>query len=166
MFDVITFGAATRDVFLRSKAMELHRERGVMEACFIFGAKIPVEDLVLETGGGGSNNAVTFARMAKLKTAVVARVGNDAAGEEIIAVLKKDGVNTSFVQRDPKNKTGYSTIILSREAERTILTHRGAAALLDAAKIPWDNFSPNFSVSPAWAETLICCTKSSIVRKT
>ena len=75
MFDVITFGSATRDVFLRSKAMELHKEHGIKEACFPFGAKIDVEDITLETGGGATNNAVTFSRLAKLKTAVLGATG-------------------------------------------------------------------------------------------
>lgn len=141
MFDVITFGAATRDVFLRSKAMELHREHGVMEACFVFGAKLNVEEIIFETGGGGTNNAVTFARMAKLKTAAVCKVGNDSSGDDILSALKKDRVDTAFVQRDAKEKTGYSTIILSREAERTILVHRGAASRLDAEKIPWNKIT-------------------------
>lgn len=137
MYDVITFGAATRDIFLRSKAMELHREHGVMEACFVFGAKVAVEDIIFETGGGGTNNATTFARLGKLKTAVVTRIGNDQSGDEIMKVLKHEHVATPFVQRDRTGKTGYSTIILSREAERTILTYRGVSSQIDAAQIPW-----------------------------
>ena len=65
MFDVITFGSATRDVFLRSKAMELHKEHGIEEACFPFGAKIDIDDIDFETGGGATNNAVTFTRLIK-----------------------------------------------------------------------------------------------------
>jgi ribokinase len=141
MFDVITFGSATRDVFLRSKALELHREHGIMEACFPFGAKLAIDDIVLETGGGATNNAVTFSRLFKLRTAVVTRIGNDLTGEEIIKALKQDRVNTAFVQRSKKEKTGYSTILLSNEAERTILTYRGASAGIDADEIDWEEIS-------------------------
>ena len=137
MFDVITIGSATRDVFLRSKAMELHKEHGIEEACFPFGAKIDVEDITLETGGGATNNAVTFARLAKLKTATIASIGNDASGNEVIAALKRDNINTSLIQRLPNIKTGYSVILLSKAAERTILTYRGAASMIDAGKVDW-----------------------------
>ncbi len=141
MFDVITFGSATRDVFLRSKAMELHNEHGVEEACFPFGAKIDVEDITIETGGGATNNAVSFARLAKLKTAVVASVGNDASGDEIVQALKRERIDTSLIQRVKDVKTGYSVILLSKEAERTILTYRGAASMISEDEIDWDRIS-------------------------
>ena len=141
MFDVITFGSATRDVFLRSKAMELHKEHGVREACFPFGAKIDIDDIIFETGGGATNNAITFSRLAKLKTAAVARIGADESGEEIAQALKCDRVSTAFFQRAKGIKTGYSVILLSREAERTILTFRGASAGLDADRIPWEKMT-------------------------
>jgi len=141
MFDVITFGSATRDVFLRSKAMELHKEHGIKEACFPFGAKIDVDDITLETGGGATNNAVTFSRLAKLKTATIASIGNDASGNDIIEALKRDRINTSLVQRVANVKTGYSVILLSKEAERTILTFRGAASMINADRLDWNKIT-------------------------
>ena len=144
MFDVITFGSATQDVFLRSKALELHKEHGLVEACFPFGAKIDVEEMFVESGGGGTNNAVTFARMARMKTAVVTSVGADAVGEEIARIMKRENVASDFIQSTNKEKTGYSAIILSGVAERTILTHRGASSLLDPGKIPWNKIQAKF----------------------
>lgn len=136
MYDVITFGSATRDVFLRSEAMELHKEHGTMEACFAFGAKLNVEEIVFETGGGATNNAVTFSRMAKLRTAAVTDVGDDLAGSDIVAALDRDRVDTRFVKRHHGTKSAYSTILLSGIAERTILTYRGAASLADHRHVP------------------------------
>ena len=141
MYDVITFGSATRDVFLRSKAMELHKEHGVREVCFPFGAKIDIDDIIFETGGGATNNAVTFSRLGKFKTAAVARIGADESGEEIAHALNRDRINTAFIQRVADAKTGYSVILLSREAERTILTYRGASSGLDAGRIPWERMT-------------------------
>jgi ribokinase len=136
MHDVITFGSATRDVFLRSKAMELRKEHGTVEACFKFGAKLNVEEIVFETGGGGTNNAVTFSRLARMRVAAVTDVGDDLAGSDVIAALDRDGVDTRFVKRHHGLKTAYSTVLLSGAAERTILTYRGAAALTDHRHIP------------------------------
>jgi sugar/nucleoside kinase (ribokinase family) len=84
---------------------------------------------------------VTFSRLAKLKTAAVARIGNDANGEEIIKALKRERVNTAFFQRTNDIKTGYSVILLSKEAERTILTFRGAASGIDAGAIAWNKMT-------------------------
>jgi len=141
MFDVITFGSATRDVFLSSKALELHKEHGITEACFPFGAKLDIDDIAFSTGGGATNSAVTFSRLGKLKTAAVARIGADGSGEEVIQALKRDRINTAFIQRIASAKTGYSVILLSKEAERTILTYRGASSGIDAAKIGWEKMT-------------------------
>jgi len=140
MYDVITIGSATRDVFLRSHALQLHKAKnipGLIEACFPFGAKINVEELTVETGGGATNNAVTFSRMGKLRTAALARVGLDSAGDDVVRALKRDHVATALMQRTAREQTAYSTILLSGAAERTILVHRGASAKIESAKIPW-----------------------------
>jgi ribokinase len=141
MFDIITFGSATRDVFLRSRSLELHKDRGITEACFLFGAKLDVEEIVFDTGGGATNNAVSFSRLAKLKTAAVTSVGDDASGSDIIAALKKDGVDARFVERRTGVTTAYSTILLSGVAERTILTYRGPAAVPRRERIAWNKIS-------------------------
>jgi len=140
MYDVITIGSATRDVFVRSKALQLHRAKdvpGLIEACFPFGAKINVEEIVFETGGGATNNAATFARMAKWKTATVCRIGEDSSGEDIMRALERDRVAPRFVQRAAGEQTAYSTILLSGVSERTILTYRGASSCIEHRRIPW-----------------------------
>ncbi len=140
MYDVITVGSATRDVFIRSKALHPHPAKDVathVEACFPFGAKITVDEIIFETGGGGTNNAVTFSRMGKLKTATVTRVGKDSAGNDILTALKRDRVDTSFVQQAKDELTAYSTILLSGASERTILVYRGASTRFLHARIPW-----------------------------
>ncbi|MDO8599637.1 MAG: carbohydrate kinase family protein, partial [bacterium] len=65
MYDIITIGSATQDVFLRSKAWETKedpRSPTGLNACLPFGSKVPIEDLHFTTGGGATNAAVTFAR--------------------------------------------------------------------------------------------------------
>lgn len=130
MFDVITIGSATKDVFLISKDFILIKSNkfntGVGE-CFAFGAKIEVADIFQSTGGGATNAAVTFANLG-IKTAVVTNVGNDLNGAEVINVLKSKKVNTSLIRTDSDQKTGYSTILLSAKGERTILVYRGASS--------------------------------------
>lgn len=140
MYDVITVGSATRDVFLRSRALHSHPSKDALaqvEACFPFGAKVDIDELLFATGGGATNNAVTFARLGKLKTAAIARIGADSAGRDIIEALRHDHVSTGFVQTAKGELTAYSTVLLAPVGERTILVYRGASRTIGAAKIPW-----------------------------
>ena len=143
MHDIITIGSATRDVFLISHAMHPHRAKDALthiEACFPFGAKINADALHFDTGGGATNNAVTFARLGKLKVAAFCRVGKDPAGRDVYDALKRDKVATALVQMTSAEQTGYSTIISpgGEVGERTILVYRGASEKFEHAKIPWN----------------------------
>jgi len=139
MYDIITIGAATRDVFLRSKAIETHAAAhsptGV-EACLPLGSKVPVDEIHFTTGGGATNAAVTFARLGRLRVATIGRVGDDSGAAAILADLKRDRVAATFIQRDPKRHTAYSLILLAGSGERTILVHRGASERIAAREIP------------------------------
>lgn len=142
MFDVITIGSATRDVFLISKSFHPHESTDAitnLEACFPFGAKINVEKINFDTGGGATNNAATFSRLGKLKVATVCRVGNDSSGRDIIEILKKEKIDRSFVQVAKDEPTAYATILSpgSDVGERTILVYRGASKKIEHEKIPW-----------------------------
>lgn len=138
-YDVITFGAATRDIFVRSQAMEI-QESGLpdhhVDACFPLGAKIDIQEMIFETGGGATNAAVTFGRLG-WKVACVTSVGRDTVARDISEAIKKDNVPSIFFQEDPKLPTGASVIILSGSGERTILVQRGASSAINARRIPW-----------------------------
>ena len=139
-FDIMTLGSATRDMFLMSKEFERRSDPNApdgFDACFPMGAKIPVEELEFQTGGGATNAAVTLARFG-LKTACVTRVGNDLGGHEILTELKQEKIDASAVQIDPKEHSAYSVILLAGSGSRAILVHRGAAEHLNVKHIPWD----------------------------
>ena len=133
---ILSFGAATQDVFLTGKALQARRDVRTKDYVeqFALGAKVDVEHVYYETGGGATNAAVTFARQG-LSSGYVGKVGHDPAGAEILRVLRREGVDTDRVAYDSKLSTGYSSIILSPNAERTILSYRGASHELDAKEI-------------------------------
>jgi len=139
MLDVITIGSATRDVFLVSdKFIALKSpkfETGVGE-CLNLGAKIELDDLVLTTGGGATNAAITFASLG-FSTATICPVGDDAPGRDIKETLKIAGVQTKFMKIHDSGKTGYSTILTMKTGERTVLVHRGVSATFSSKDIPW-----------------------------
>lgn len=139
-FDVITIGAATRDVFLRSKAIKIVRDASFSTGegeCFALGSKIDVDEIVFETGGGATNAAVSFARQG-FATAFAGKIGaEDARGREIVSALKTEGVDVSVVAHDKKKSTAYSVLLLTSRGERTVLVYRGASADFQPTDFPW-----------------------------
>jgi len=141
MFDVITIGSATRDVFLRSKAITIVRGKEFRTGkgiCFSLGSKLTLDELHFFVGGGAVNTAATFANQG-FKVAALAAVGNDIRGKEIIRAVKERGIATKFLYRDPHELTAYSIILCTPKGERTILRYRGAVWHLYEYSIPWKN---------------------------
>ncbi len=139
MFDIITIGSATRDVFLKMSGEEAqkHETSGQMEECFILGAKVEVKGLVLTSGGGGTNAAVTFGRQG-FNTSCVGVIGMDINGQEIISELHSEGIDTGLFQRHEDDFTAYSTILANPNGERTILSYKGEGQHFDVSKVPFE----------------------------
>jgi ribokinase len=143
-YDVITFGSATRDVFLQSDRFRSVRDASspTRQALLLpLGTKMDMSDVQFETGGGATNTAVGFARLG-LSTAAVARIGKgDARGAVIRRTLEDEGVDTRFIAEDPKHGTAYSVLLLTRRGERTVLVHRGASADFRERNIPFSKIA-------------------------
>ena len=136
MYDIISVGSATRDVLLKAEGFELRQHADSptgTEQCFPLGSKIEVKEIVMTTGGGGTNTAVTFGRQG-FKTACVGVVGNDVIGEEVLAELKKEKITPIFQKHDD-DLTAYSTILVHSNAERTILSYKGEGQHFEVDKI-------------------------------
>jgi len=141
MYDIITIGSATRDVFLESEKIKVKKSTTSptgFDECVPMGAKIELKEITFDTGGGATNAAVTFANQ-KFKTASVCRIADDTAGLEILNSLKSRGVSTRFLQYDKKYGSAYSLILLTSGGERSILVYRGASQKISSAEIPWKN---------------------------
>lgn len=130
-YDVISFGSATLDVFLKSPDFLLSKSKSSFAAQSLvipYGVKSEVSDLVIASGGGGTNTAVGFARLG-LKTAVVARCGWDFAGKMVRSEIKKEKVSDEFLAQQEGEKTDYSTILIGPDGNQTILVYRGGTRL-------------------------------------
>ncbi|MBU2578771.1 carbohydrate kinase family protein [Patescibacteria group bacterium] len=141
MFDIITFGSATRDTFLRIKKDTFRILDGEFPEgqalCFPLGSKIFIENLNVFTGGGGTNTACTFSNQG-FKTAYCGKIGNDKRGEAILEDLKKFKVDTGFIKKDKKYLSACSIILSLPHAERTILIYRGACHFLQKQDISFN----------------------------
>lgn len=137
-YDIITFGSATQDVFLKSRSFKVKQEKKIFTGkgiCLSLGSKIPVEKVEFLSGGGGTNTAFTFKNQ-DFETTYCGMVGDDPAGWQIKRDLEKKGIATELVFFTKTKRTNYS-VILGTENERTILTYRGASEELKKKNIPW-----------------------------
>ena len=90
MYDIITFGSAAKDIFVKPKkltVLKYDKDFSTNEGiCFPLGSKIDVEEIQFNTGGGGTNAAATFSKQG-FKTAFCGAIGTDLAGQDIIKSL-------------------------------------------------------------------------------
>ncbi len=127
-YDITAIGSAVMDVFLKSPEFKPGEPLPV-------GDKLEVEELYLTTGGGGTNTATGLARLG-LKTACIARFGDDLFGKFVERELEKESFDKDYLMVRLGDKTDYSTIIVYPDGSRVILVHRGKTRL-DETGFPW-----------------------------
>jgi len=160
MFDIVTFGSATRDLFVKSKSFEILENKKFATnkgLCFSLGSKINLDDIFFATGGGGTNTAVSFTKQG-FKTAYVGKIGKDPGGKAIKEELKELGIK-EFITEDKIKKTPYSIILSISNKGRTILNYQGASHELDKKEIPFKKLKAKWfyisGLSGKSAKTLI-----------
>ncbi len=100
--------------------------------CFKIGSKFEMKNLRFDAGGSGHNVACALGRFGR-KVSLLAAIGKDAYGDFLFRNLKKNRVNTIFIQRKDE-LTGFSLIFLRPDGERSILINRGANLHLEFDK--------------------------------
>jgi len=150
MFDIITFGSASKDITLKPKNLTVLKYKKEFTLgkglCLPIGSKIDVEEITFNSGGGGTNTAATFV-LQGFKTAFYGMVGKDQSGQEVINELKKLKVDTKFILKTSKKPTNYSIIISQDFQDRTILAYRGASDLLSKKDILWQKIKTKWFYS-------------------
>ncbi|MAF24057.1 hypothetical protein CL634_00510 [bacterium] len=131
MYDVITLGSAIRDLtFYDVPGKIIHTPDNLTAQRLLaveYGAKFTMDNTRWGFGGGAANTAVNYASHG-LKTAIIACVGNDSAGDEVLTNFKKRKVRTDFIQRS-SGQTGISVILTHEKQGRdhTLFVDRGAS---------------------------------------
>jgi sugar/nucleoside kinase (ribokinase family) len=135
---ILAIGTATQDVFLSSKQFKPHREEdGKYYEELLLGAKLDVEQVVFATGGNAMNASITFARQG-LESEFMGVVGTEPAGRVVMTELDDEGISTRHLVQSDEFATGYSTILLAPNGERTILRHHGRALRDNGAPLDLD----------------------------
>lgn len=141
MFDIITIGGATQDIFVETDEAKILNIETVSTKqsylCFDYGAKIELDKLAYDIGGGASNAAVNLANLG-LKTGIIVKIGTDLTSKAILQRFEERKLDSSMVIRSKSNKTGFSVILISYEGDRTVLMHRGANSTISLDDIDWE----------------------------
>jgi sugar/nucleoside kinase (ribokinase family) len=122
-FDVVVIGDCNPDIVLSGPDVE--PEFGQHEKL--------VPQAAVAVGGSGSITACACAR-AGLRTAFIGATGDDLYGRFMLGELARFGVDTTMCPVVQGVGTGFS-VVLSRGADRAILTHLGTIDHLEAADL-------------------------------
>lgn len=122
-FDVLVVGHVALDHLFVTK------EKGVR-----FGATLDVKEVPVTLAGSGANVAVALARLG-VKVGLVAAVGRDTRGDEILKSLGADGVDTGLVARVSLAETGLGVTVLPDGTQTPlVLRCRGANDLIEVTE--------------------------------
>ena len=134
MYDFLTIGTATRDIFMRVADGRIlqgppESPAGSMYLGFEYGSKIVTKDAFFSYGGGALNTSVSLAKMG-LSVAAAFRIGREGTGDVMIAEMSRQGVGCDYVERDSVLHSGMSFIITVPGADHVIFHYPGAGANL------------------------------------
>ena len=131
MYDFITIGSATQDVFVQSDVASIVSVSQIAKKSefmsFPYGAKTEIADFSKNLGGGAVNTATNFANLG-CKTSTIIKLGNDELNNIIKLKLAKSGIDIMNIIDSNKYLTGFSIVLVSFQGDRTVLAHRGANA--------------------------------------
>jgi ribokinase len=90
-------------------------------------------------GGKGANQAVAAARLGAQVT-MVGEVGGDAFGEQMLQIIRNEGIDTRFVGVDAHSATGVALITVDAQGQNTISIASGAnfALTADDVRRAWE----------------------------
>jgi len=113
MKNIVVIGSSNTDMVI--KTTELPRP----------GETVTGGEFLLAAGGKGANQAVAAARLGAPVT-FIAKVGNDSFGSQAIDGYNKEGIDTSYISREPDCPTGVALIFVDQNGENMISVAAGA----------------------------------------
>lgn len=122
MFDVISIGAATVDIFVKSEALKIANNLLSLNAS----SKSEMTESLITSGGGATNSAVSFSRLG-LKSACLSLIGEDPLSQYIYQDISDNSIDNLLIKSS--GPTDYSVILVAADGSRSILTNRGTSCL-------------------------------------
>ena len=98
------------------------------EAMLEFNQTHPGQPQYLQGFGGDTSNAVIAAARAGVRTAYLSRLGQDMFGESLMALLRREGVDTMGIERDAQAPTGIYFVTHGAQGHEFSYCAAGSAA--------------------------------------
>jgi ribokinase len=124
MYDLISIGAATVDIFVKSEVFNVQKKLLTLPAS----SKSEINQSLFCSGGGATNSSVAFSRLG-LKTACISLIGESHLNNFIFDDLKKNQVDHQFIIQNKKDITDFSIVLVAPDGSRSIFTNRGKSGL-------------------------------------
>jgi ribokinase len=120
--DLLSIGDTATDAFIHISQAEIldGLDHVTKELCVTFGGKIPYDFVKVVSATGNSANAAVSAARLGLNVGFVSNLGADQYGEEMLATLKRERVQSRFVTAHKGMLSNYH-YVLWYDVERTIL---------------------------------------------
>lgn len=113
--DVICIGAAIVDIPLQPVSKNIFDIESY-----------PIDRIAMTIGGDAINEATIISRFG-LKTALMSRIGKDAAGDFILEACRKEGIDTESLHVDERVDTSINVGLVTEDGERTFVTNRNGS---------------------------------------
>ena len=113
MSKIIVVGSVNMDMFVK------------MDKIPVIGETVMGTEFLKGVGGKGANQAVAAAKLG-CKTYMVARVGKDNFGSEMLSVLEGYGIDTRYVTVDSDNPSGVAVVYVDKEGRNMVAVVSGA----------------------------------------
>lgn len=157
---LLSIGDATVDVFITPSESDEFCDINTKECyiAFSYGDKIPVKTMEFSIGGNAANNAVGASRLG-VKAGIVLTLGGGPNADRIENKLKEEGVDTTYIIRQPSTNSNFSAIV-NYGGERTIFSYHAPRSYefpVNLPKVPWvyltsmgDSFRPFYNHVVEW----------------
>lgn len=125
-FEVLVIGDTLTDAFIKLKDenASVDEQEGQKRLIMPFGTKIPFDHAeVVEGVGNAANAAVALARLG-FGSALVANVGSDSWGRDIIASLERNQVDTRFVRINSGKVSNYHYVLWYKDDRTILINHQ------------------------------------------
>lgn len=98
-------------------------------------------DIYATPGGSVFNTAILLSRLA-LNVSVVAKCGADFLGDSLVGTMRKEGISTKYVLRDPGIKTGLAFATVDKKGISSYIFYKtkGPAVCFEEKDVPASAF--------------------------
>lgn len=124
---ILVAGNSVVDLIFWGKSLQEREKNNRLSLAL--GGKYVVDEFFQYFGGGGANAAISLSRQG-FPVTIWSNLGDDTFARQIVDHLKKEGINSDLIEFKAE-KTPISAILLTSEGEKTIITYRSNADLLE-----------------------------------